>query len=334
MFKTLLKTGPMAAALMLLSACVNGDGPTGVGVPRPVTIAVVPRFALEPAPAVVAALDRARLTLTNTANDSVLIAMDVPIDPSQAEWTFEMTLQLPSDQVLALRLDIELIDADPAIEVVEFAGRTFFQAKASFEPLEIREINLGRGPLANLSLTSLSVSGARSRLQEGATDLLAVDTVGAGSGQILFFQSTNSDIATVDSVGNIAALIPGSTLIIASGGRVADTLSLIVGQVVLPSPQALQARLVPQIDYVTDDFFLSTLSDRAAALEVSGAIEVLLQEMLAGRGFEAVGRFEEAEALWEAYGAGTNLQFLEGPQIGVITITLMHAADALGIDFR
>jgi hypothetical protein len=55
--------------------------------------------------------------------------------------------------------------------------------------------------------------------------------------------------------------------------------------------------------------------------------------MLAGRGFEAVGRFEQAEKMWLEYGEGTSLRSLDGPQLWVIAITLMHAADALGIDF-
>ena len=99
------------------------------------------------------------------------------------------------------------------------------------------------------------------------------------------------------------------------------------------STQVLQARLTPQADYVTDDLFLSSLADAPAAEELKVAVETLIAEMLAGRGFEAVGRFEEAQALWEGYGEGTNLRFLDGPQLGVIAIALMHAADALGIDF-
>ncbi|MGB1779529.1 MAG: hypothetical protein ACPHQP_08250, partial [Longimicrobiales bacterium] len=62
------------------------------------------------------------------------------------------------------------------------------------------------------------------------------------------------------------------------------------------------------------------------------ALQLLIADMLAGRGFEAVGRFEQAQALWERYGEGTpNLRLLDGPQLGVIEITLIHAAEDLGI---
>jgi hypothetical protein len=328
-----IKKGLFAAGVVVLSGCVDLEGPTAVGVPQQVTIAAAPRFAIAPAPSVVEALDRARLTLTNVPNDSIVIQLEEDIDPSVEEWVFEVTLELPSDQVLDLRLEIELLDFTPSAVVVEFAGRTRFETQASFEPQEIREINLGRGPLENLSLTELTVSGARSRIQEGGSDVLEVDTIGSGPGQIVFFVSTNPEVASVDSVGNIAALTPGQTYVIAQAGRVADTLDLTVGQVNLPSSAELQAQVSAQVDYVTGGFFLATLADSEAAASISDAIEVLLSEMLAGRGFEAVGEFEYVQELWEGYGAGTDLRFLDGPQLSVIAITLMHAADALGIDF-
>lgn len=327
------RMGLHAVALVALAACVDGDGLIGVGIPRPVTIAAVPRFAVPPSPAVVAALDRVRITLTSTADDSVLIVQEAAIDPSAEEWAFEITIELPSDKVLELRLDIELIDADPVIEVVEYAGRTEFEVRASFEPQEIREINLGRGPLENLALTALTVSGARTEMQEGASDFLDVDTLGAAPGQILYFESSDPAVASVDSLGNIEALVPGTSNIVVSGGRQADTLRLTVGKVSLPTSATLEATVLPQVDYVSGVLFLGTLSEPAAALQLTEAIEVLLQEMLAGRGFEAVGRFEEAQEAWEQYGAGTNLQFLDGPQLSVLAITLMHTADALGIVF-
>lgn len=324
---------PVILAILAIAGCVGVDDSTGVSLPRTITLAATPRFAVEPSPAVVAALDRARLRLVDRATDSVLVGVERAIDPSAREWAFDLTLELLENQVFDVRLDIEFIDTDPIVDVVEFAGRTTFKVQASFEPQVIREINLGRGPLENLSLTGLTVSGARSRIQEGGHDRLDVDTIGAGPGQIIYFESSNPTVASVDSMGNIAALVPGSTLIIARGGRVADTLDLAVGKVELPTTQELQASLVPQADYVTDPFFLATLSDGSTAAELRDAIEVLVAEMLAGRGFEAVGRFEEAEEIWERYGSQSGVRYLDGPQLGVVTITLIHAADALGIDF-
>ncbi len=124
-------------------------------------------------------------------------------------------------------------------------------------------------------------------------------------------------------------------MIIARAGQEADTLNLTVGEVNLPAAEVLQASLVTQSDYVTDDLFIASLEDSSAAGEIRGALQRLTTEMLAGRGFEAVGRFEEAQALWEEYGdeEGTNLRFRDGPQLGVFYITLVHAADVLGIDF-
>lgn len=333
MLKTSLKKRLPALTLLALAACVDGDGPTGPGVPVAVSIAARPSFALEPSTDEIEKLDRARITLTHVPNDSVLVSHEEDIDPDSPEWTFELTLQLSSEQVLDVKMDIELIDADVGVGLVEWSGRTTFDVQASFEPQEIRVVNLGRGPLENLSLTRLDVSGARSRIQEGGSDFLVVDTAGGQAGQVLYYRTTNPMVASVDSIGNISALVPGETRIIARAGRVADTLNLTVGQVNLPSPQVLQARVVPQMDYVRDDLFLGTLADPVVALAIRDALDALASEMLAGRGFEAVGRFEDSAELWEGYGEGTDLRFLDGPQLGVIAIALMHAADALGIDF-
>lgn len=304
-----------------------------MAVPRSVTVAAEPGFHVAPSPTVLAALDRARLRLWDASSDSLLAFSEASIDPDRAEWTFELTLELLTDQELDVRLEVELIDADPVVDRVEFAGLARFGVQASFGVVEIREIGLGRGPLENLSLTHIAVGGARSRIQEGGSDALEVDTLGAAAGQVVFFHSTEPTVASVDSVGAISALAPGSTLIIAAAGRVADTLALTVGEVNLPTAQALRRRLVPQIEYVTSDPFLRSLSDRSVATELRDALQQLLAEMLAGNGPQAVHRFENVEGLWASYGAGTELRSFERAQLSVIELTLMHAADALGIDF-
>jgi len=318
---------------LAVAGCVQVDGPTAAFAPRTVTLATLPKFSAPTSASVIAALDVARLRLIDTETDSVLASLEQPIDSRDVEWAFEITLELLEEQVLKLRLDVELIDGDPVVDVVEFAGRTSFDVQASFEPTEIREISLGRGPLENLSLTDLHMRNPRPRIQEGGSEALVIDTVGAGLGQIVYYESTDAAVASVDSVGLVKALAPGNALIIAHAGQVADTLNLTVGRVDLPAANVLQSRLIPQSDYVTDDLFVSSLADADVANQLRAGVESLVSEMLAGRGFEAVGRFEQAEKMWLEYGEGTSLRSLDGPQLWVIAITLMHAADALGIDF-
>ncbi len=106
------------------------------------TIAALPMFSVAPNAAVVDALDRAEVRLINTANDSVVASQALTIGPDDLEWIFEITLELLESQVLELRLEVELIDATPIIEVVEFAGLSLFQVQASLRPTEIRAVNL------------------------------------------------------------------------------------------------------------------------------------------------------------------------------------------------
>jgi hypothetical protein len=322
----------VAVVVLVLASCVDGEAPTGVGVPRTVSIGAVPSFNVVPSPAVVDALDRARVRLVDNATDSVIASAEDAITADQTEWAFDFTLDLEENQILDVRLEVELIDADPAVEIVEFAGRAAFQVQASFEPAERRLLRLGRGPLSNLDITGMSVSGGRSRVQEGASDELQVALSGVSEGRV-FFESTDPTVASVDSSGYVRALVPGNTRIITSAGLFSDTLDVRVGQVNLPETHVLEARLQPTVEYVTEDEFVASFSDAGGAVALRDGIEALAGEILARRGFQAVGRFEDAQDLWEGYGESTDLRLLDGPQLGVVLLTLMHAADLLGIEF-
>lgn len=327
-------TAHRAAVVLVLTlfGCVDGEVPTDLGVSNSVSVSAVPTFAVAPSPAVVEALDRARVRLVDNVTDSVVASAEDAISADQSEWAFDFTLELEENESLDLRLEVELIDSDPVVEVVEFAGRAGFQIQASFEPAERRLLSLGRGPLSNLDITDMSVSGGRSRVQEGASDELQVVLSGQPDG-LVFFESTNPAVASIDSAGFVQALEPGETQIITSAGLFSDTLQMRVGQVNLPETRTLQGRISPTAEYVTQPDFLASFTDAEGAQALRGGVDALLVEMLARRGFEAVGRFEEIEEVWENYGAGTSLRVLDGPQLGVVLLTLMHAADLLGIEF-
>jgi hypothetical protein len=323
----------VAAAVVGFAACVDGEAPTGVGEPRVVSVRAVPSFAVEPAAAVVEGLDRARVRLIDTETDSVVALAELAIAPSESEWVFDFQLELMDDEVRNVRIDAELIDEGPVGEIVEFAGRSSFQLRSSFEAERRRLLQMGRGPLANLALTGLDASGARSRVQEGASDRLVVTLSGTAPGQRVFFESSDPTIATIDSVGNIRALAPGDARVITAAGLFADTLDLRVGRVTLPPTPSLEGRLGAVTEYVTGELFLSSFSDPVAAQGLREGIDALTVELFARRGFEAVGRFEDVQETWEQYGEGTELGLLDGPQLGVVLVTLIHAADLLGVDF-
>lgn len=324
----------VVALSTLLSACVDGLPPTALENTSTVNLGAAPRFSVAPSASLVAQLDRARISLLDVATDSVVASVEQTIDLTADEWAFEMTVDLRRGETRAVRLDIELLSGTAALETVEFSGRTHFDVRASYEPTDIQEVTLGRGPLANLSLTRLELSRMAPSLREGGSDALVLDTVGAAPGQIVFYESLDPSVATVDALGGLRGRRHGGVRVLAQAGRVADTLDLSVDAVPLPAPDELRRLLVPHVEYVASDVFLATLSNRPAAAAISRGLEDLVAEMLAGRVFESVELFEHTRSLWESYGDGTGLRILDGPQLGVLSIALMHAADALGLAFQ
>lgn len=327
-------TRVLAAAVALsLTSCIDGDGGTGVPTPRTITLSGEAIFAVGPVDETLAAVDRATLVLYDDEADTILVSIEDDFDPA-ADLEFSTTFQLLQGQALDVRLEAALLDDDmPVGEDVVFSGQQEGQIPPTGGSASIRVV-LGRGPSANLLLTSLEItSDDELNVQEGATRFIEFDTVGAAPGQRIFFESTEPEVAVVDNGGRVLALTPGVALVVASGGRVADTLSLTVGEVSLPDEAELRRMLLPQFDYVTSDLFLNTLSDEPARPGLRGAYQALINEMLAGRGFESVGRFESAQALWEGYGIDSGVRDVDGPQVGVLALTLIYAADVLGIDF-
>ena len=325
-----------ACALVLsVAACVDSSLPTDVRTPAALNLAASPQFSSAPSADVVARLEAARITVLHAATDSVLTQTEVSLAPDAQEWVLEVSVDVQRDALTDLRLDVELLHRDEAEgEVVEFAGRAAFAVTGGGLPADVRIVSLGRGPLANLDLESLNVSVEGSSLLQGGTTRLTVDGLGVRPGQAFFFRSMNGSVVAVDPTGSVSGLAPGTAQVVVEAGRVADTVHVAVRDVAVPRADVVQVKIGPQVDYVVDHAFISTFSDGAAAQELQSAVVLLMEDMLAGRGPQAVGRFETAVARWTSYGEGTDLRLLEAPQLALLELTLMHAADALGIAFR
>ena len=128
-----------AAALAALAGCVDGDSPSGVGIPRSVSIGALPSFAITPTQEELAVLDSSRVILRDLDNGSIVADTAFAIDPSVEEWVFDLKVELAAGQVLSLSLTVELFDIHVDPQSVEWSGRTEepFDVQASFEPRTI-----------------------------------------------------------------------------------------------------------------------------------------------------------------------------------------------------
>lgn len=319
--------------LVVLAACGDAAGPVVLdeiqGVFRMVAVA---RFSVQPSASEVAELTRARAAVIDVNTDETLASGQQDIDPSASQWTFDLTFQFvvsAPPRVVAL---VELASIEGELETVEWSGRTASEVvQTSAEP-QIREIDLFRGPAANLDLNGLAVTEAPTSLLEGASAQLVVSLDGASSGTRIYYGTLVPSVATVDAGGGVRGVAPGTARVVAFAGRVADTVTFNVELVVLPDPEEISRDVAPGLDY-TSGAVSGTLEEAAGATAISNTLRDLAAALASGNGAAAVSAFESALNAWSSYGAGTALRSLDGPQLSLIEIILIHAADALGIAF-
>jgi hypothetical protein len=322
--------------LAFASACDSGPDLVGVDLPVAVPIPVMPVFAVAPRPQDLAVLDLLRITLRSPIDGSVVKTEEISINPDDEEWSIEMTVDVPASQrrTFQFYLETELADTDGGVESVGWSGRTqAFRLQSPDRPLEFRQVTLHRGPLANLGLTGVAFSLTSLDLVEGATSALRWFAQGDTAGTVLYFGTEDEGVVQVDSLGVLHTQGPGSTQVFVYGGRVEDSLTVEVAEIFLPAPAEVVSTIQPQLDYVTSDLFVSTFEDatqaeaiRTRILEVAAALQVR-------DGPGVVAAFELVKVAWKAYGAGTQLRYTDGPELGVLELTLMRVANALHTAF-
>ncbi len=319
----------LLATAVLASSCVDGRSPADVGSLEAVHLTAAPVFVGEVLAAEAAALDRARVTALHGSDGSVLGTVEKPLDPTASEWVIDLSFEVPADQPVPVRLRVELLGP----EAVEWSGQTAsFEVRGGGGAKEIRQVSLFRGPLDNLTVTRVELSGP-DVLLTGETTSLSASLTGGGGGSKTFFESLDGSVATVDGAGRVRAMAAGVVRVVAWAGPASDTVSITVRDLVLPEDDPAIASVGPGLEE-TAGRITASMGDAAAAGAISDALSRLGAALDIRDGPEAVRAFEAARAAWAGYGAGTDLRLLDAPQLGLIEITLIHAADAIGIAFR
>ncbi|HUF74717.1 MAG TPA: hypothetical protein VMM35_00500 [Longimicrobiales bacterium] len=315
-------------SLTVLSGCVDGDlvGLDGVA---PVAISAVPVFAILPTADELAQLDLLRVKL-HGIGDTPLV-LERPIDASsEGEWELTLQVEVTVGRVLSLFLETELIDTDGVLPSVEWSGRTSpFPVRASFDPIELRQVDLYRGPLANLGLTHVDFGAPSLRMVEDATSTLRWSVAGDTTGARLYLRSLDPSVVTVDANGLIRGESKGTTDVVIFGGTVADTISLAVESVVLPTVAEFEAVVSPSMEYVVSDLFVSTFQDGAGASAIRESVATLATAFRDLEPLAVIDSYEAAKSAWRSYGSGSSAQVEDGPQLGVVELALILIAHTL-----
>lgn len=320
------------AAIVCVTACVDGMDPVGVDLVRSVQIAAAPVFSVAPSAVESAGLSRARVTALDAATGASLGVVQQDIDPSEPEWTLELTIDVPEGKPLSIRLQTELASVSGGAESVEWSGRTaVFTVASTGQPQEIHAVNLFRGPLANLDVTGLTLTDVPAALLAGETAQVKAAIQGGAAGARVYFRSENPSVATVDGAGNVSAVGAGTTRIFAEAGPTTTSATVTVEDLHLPDPGQLDGAVGQPVAYTTS--VLGEMGDAQGAAAISTSLTDLTTALAAGKGTLAVQAFEAAKAAWAGYGAGSGARALDAPQLGVVELTLISVADALGIPF-
>jgi hypothetical protein len=209
------------------TACVQADGPTSPDA-RDDALDIAPRFALIPsaADAGAAPVSRIRAQVVSAGDGALLVSETRDVSPTAPSWPLTLSVPLQRNGVDAVLFAYLLHVDGEGVESVQFSGRS--------EPFTLRqdvlrpELDIVRGPIANLEATSVTIASSSATLLVAETVVLAATATTAGNvAPTIFWTSLDPGVVTIaDSTATAVAL--GTAQVVASAGAFADTVSIVV----------------------------------------------------------------------------------------------------------
>lgn len=222
-------------SLTMLLSCVGGESPTDTtGRVPTASLSIVPVFpsqaqalGVEAAP-----INTIRLTVLQIPGETVVASTVLAADPNASQWDVSIEVPLSSDAGVQYVVEIELVNTQDGVETVQWSGRTQPLALTPGVSNAVRKVGVVRGPLGNLSVTSLSIAGPNTVPEQEAFTLTAqVTTSHAASQPTVFWTSLDPTIATIASDGHGLALKAGTARIQAVAGPITTVHEITVTQV-------------------------------------------------------------------------------------------------------
>jgi len=223
----------LLSVCVLLSSCVDG-GPTESG--RVAPLDVRPSFQVDPDLFPADPVDRVRLAAVDASTGDPVGTSDVSVDPLATQWTLGLVIDLGGAQSRVVVVDVELF----AGQVVQWSGRLGPITVRAGAPAPAQSVGLNRGPLSNLEVASLTITGAPAQLDVGATAVLVANPTlvpGSTVTPIVFWASTDPTVATVTGTGlaaTVTGVAAGTIDIVASSGTAHAEVSIEVRAVAPP----------------------------------------------------------------------------------------------------
>ena len=259
-------------------------------------------FALLPVfPANARASDGAPINLISvkvfaTPDDVEVASITVAVDPDEDQWELTIDFPLSTDAATLYYLELALINETEGVQTVEWSARTTPVAVTPGVSREVRQAEVVRGPVDNLAVTALLLTGPET-VPEGESFVVTADVaVSDPAAEVaVFWTSLDPEVATVAADGTGLALQAGTARVQAAAGTVEAVHTFTVlgvpSAVVVTPESALLTALGEEVELQADvvDGQGSPLPD--AEVTWSIADETVLEESAPGV-FRAIGAGE------------------------------------------
>lgn len=222
-----------AALLLALTTCV-GDSGTGPGADAIVSLPIQPAIIEGPADGTALPINRIRVVVRAHSVDlrgaavvgEILAEERFDVDPASMSWEIDVRVPLRPDQLEDVVAYFSLIHASAAGELVEFSGTTQPIRLAPSASVEPAELDLVRGPLANLFATGVTIVAPPEVAVVGVpVPLYATATTTAAEAPTVFWVSLDPALGTVaDAV--LTGVTEGTVRVAAAAGAHADTVAI------------------------------------------------------------------------------------------------------------
>lgn len=213
--------------LALTGACTeHSTAPTPLANAR---ISLRPHFNTNGAQYQAEPINRIRLVARNATTDEVLGMAVEDVNPNAAEWT--LNFEVPVTDATRVVVTMELIHvAANGTETVEWSGITpEFELSPGTNATQ-QDVQVFPGPLDNLQVTAISISGLPTGMLEGDQAQLIANITAPGTTQPrAFWVSSDPAVLSVDANGLLRAHGPGTVQITAQAATRTSTVSITVG---------------------------------------------------------------------------------------------------------
>ncbi|HUF74889.1 MAG TPA: Ig-like domain-containing protein [Longimicrobiales bacterium] len=226
---------------------MGDDDPTAVGGPWQAALPISPALIPSPADAGARPINRIRVTASRASDGSALGSQDFDVSPNADEWVLDFGVTLTTQSVDVM-VYVLLINVQGGAETVEFSGMAGpLTLTRGAGPLEVPDVPIVRGPLANHFTTGVAVSQAPDTLVEGSTATLRATTTTSGTTPpTVFWTVLDSAVLSVTD-STLTAVAAGIGRVVASAGAHADTASIVV-RAVAPPPANVDVEILKTVD--------------------------------------------------------------------------------------